>query len=363
MCKAILGSPQSPVDIQAKEIHQRIITIDTHVDAPMYFGYGADIGKTNPVMKVDPNTVGMTDKPGNTPYLLKVDIPQMIKGQLDAAVMVAYLHQEARTKAASQEAVKKADAILNKLTKQIQQHSDIVGQARNSDDIRRLKKEGKKAIVLGIENGYAIGKDLKNVQKYADKGVAYITLSHNGDNDICDAAVRSKQEHNGLSEFGRQVVREMNRCGIIVDVSHTSEKTALDVVELSAVPVIASHSACKGLCDHPRNISDRAMKAIADKGGVIQVCFYEYFVKKNGKATLKDAVNHIDYIVKKVGIDHVGIGTDMDGGTELPDMQNATDYPKITVELLKRGYSEEDIAKIWGGNFLRVWDAVQKAKK
>ena len=154
----------------------------------------------------------------------------------------------------------------------------------------------------------------------------------------------------------------MNRCGIIVDISHTSEKTSFDVLSVSKYPVIASHSSSKTLCNHVRNISDSLMQAIADKGGVIHVCFYEYFLKKKGQASIKDAVDHIDYIVKKVGIDHVGIGTDLDGGTELIDLYNASDLLKVTVELLKRGYTEEEIAKIWGGNFLRVWEAVQKGQ-
>jgi microsomal dipeptidase-like Zn-dependent dipeptidase len=345
---------------KAKEIHKSLISLDSHTDSPMYFPYGIHIGKTNPVIKVNPNTVGTTDEAGDVEYQLKVDVPKMKKGQLDAAVMVAYLHQGSRTKAASQKTVNKTFSILNTLLQQIKESSDQVGQAKTSGDIRRLKKEGKRAILLGVENGYGIGKDINNVLKLAGMGVVYITLSHNGDNDICDAAVRSKQEHNGLSEFGKQVVREMNRCGIIVDISHTSEKTSLDVLEISQYPVIASHSSVKALCDHPRNISDRLMQAIADKGGVIQVCLYDGFLKKKGKASIKDAVDHIDYIVEKAGIDHVGIGSDLDGGSELTDLNDASEMYKITIELLRRGYPEEDIAKIWGGNFMRVLDAVKK---
>jgi microsomal dipeptidase-like Zn-dependent dipeptidase len=192
-------------------------------------------------------------------------------------------------------------------------------------------------------------------------GVVYITLCHNRHNDICDSH-KGKPEHKGLSEYGKKAVKEMNRVGIIVDISHTSEKTSFDVLALSKYPVIASHSSVKALCNNTRNISDELMKAIAEKDGVIQVCLYRGFIKKSGKATVKDAVDHIDYIVKKVGINHVGIGSDFDGGGELTGLKNAGEIPQITLELLRRGYSEEAIAKIWGGNFMRVMNAV-KVKK
>jgi microsomal dipeptidase-like Zn-dependent dipeptidase len=318
----------------------------------MYFKYGIDIGKENPVLKLNPKDVG--EKSENPiSYELKVDIPKMQRGMLDAVVMVAYLPQGSRSAEASKKAATKTFSILNTLLKQIDKNKNTVEQAKTVADLQRLKKEGKKAILLGVENGYGIGKDLANLQKLADMGVVYITLCHNKHNDICDSH-KGKPEHNGLSEFGKQVVKEMNRLGIIVDISHTSEKTSFDVLELSKYPVIASHSSAKALCDNTRNISDDLMKAIAKKGGVIQVCLYKGFIKKTGRATVKDAVDHIDYIVKKVGIDYVGIGSDFDGGGELTGLKNAGEMPQITMELLRRGYSEEDIAKIWGGNFMRV---------
>ncbi|MDL2322775.1 dipeptidase [Bacteroidales bacterium OttesenSCG-928-A17] len=213
---------------------------------------------------------------------------------------------------------------------------------------------------IGIENGYGIGKDLKNLKKFKDAGVTYITLSHNGDNDICDSA-SGHNEHKGLSEFGKEVIREMNRLGIMIDISHTSEKTSFDVLELSEKPIIASHSSAKSLCNHPRNLSDELMRAIAQKGGVVQVCLYHGFIKKGGKATLKDAVDHIDYIVKTIGIDHVGIGSDFDGGGGLIGLQAVNEYPQLTMGLLRRGYSEEDIAKIWGENLLRVMSEIMRS--
>jgi microsomal dipeptidase-like Zn-dependent dipeptidase/gamma-glutamyl-gamma-aminobutyrate hydrolase PuuD len=320
---------------KAKAIHRKIYSIDTHCDTPMHFAKGANIGKWN----------------GNT----AVDVPKMQEGMLDAAFMVAYIPQGARTKAASQKAFDRAVAIINQLKQQVEENRDRVEIAYSPDDLKCLKKEGKKAIFIGIENGYALGKDLKNVERFAQMGVKYITLSHNGDNDLCDSN-RGNTEHNGLSDFGKEVIKEMNRCGILVDISHTSEKTAFDALSVSCRPIIASHSSVKALCNHPRNLSDSLIKAIADKGGVIQICFYPGFLKKGGKASYKDAVNHIDYVVQLVGIDHVGIGSDFDGGESLPDLKAANEMPKITVELLRRGYSEEDIARIWGGNLLRVME-------
>jgi microsomal dipeptidase-like Zn-dependent dipeptidase len=199
------------------------------------------------------------------------------------------------------------------------------------------------------------------VERFAQMGVRYITLSHNGDNDICDSN-KGHAEHNGLSKFGKEVVREMNRLGIMVDISHTSEKTSFDVLAISKYPIIASHSSVKALCNHPRNLSDPLMQAIAAKGGVIQICLYSGFLKKRGKATVKDAVDHIDYVVKLVGIDYVGIGSDFDGGGGITGLQSANEFPKITMELIRRGYSDDDIAKIWGGNLIRVMKAVTGEK-
>jgi microsomal dipeptidase-like Zn-dependent dipeptidase/gamma-glutamyl-gamma-aminobutyrate hydrolase PuuD len=337
---------------RAKEIHRKIISLDSHTDTPLFFKYGIDIGKDNPVLKINPKDIDVKSET-KVNYELKTDLPKMQRGMLDAAVMVAYLPQGARTAEASKRAVDRTFSILNTLRKQIDKNKNTMGQAQTVSDLQRLKKEGKRAILLGVENGYGIGKDLANLQQLADLGVVYITLCHNRHNDICDSH-KGKPEHNGLSEFGKKVVKEMNRLGIIVDISHTSEKTSFDVLEVSEYPVIASHSSVKALCNHTRNISDELMKAIAQKGGVIQVCLYKGFIKEKGKATVKDAVDHIDYIVKKVGINHVGIGSDFDGGGELTGLKNAGEMPQITLELLRRGYSEEDIAKIWGGNFMRV---------
>lgn len=334
---------------KAKEIHREIITLDSHTDTPMYFKYGINIGKTNPVLKLNPEE--------ETGYTLKTDIPKMKRGMLDAAVMAAYIPQGRRTEEASKRAAVETLSVLDTLIRQIRKNNVI--QAKIEPDIRRAKRAGKKAILAGVENGYAIGKDLAGLQKLADRGVVYMTLCHNGHNDICDSH-KGAPEHNGLSEFGKKVVREMNRLGIIVDISHTSEKTSFDVLETSRHPVIASHSSVKALCNSTRNISDGLMKAIAEKGGVIQVCLYGGFIRENGRATVKDAVDHIDYIVKNAGIDHAGIGSDFDGGGGLTGLKDTGEMLRITIELLRRGYTEKAIAKIWGGNFMRIMKAVKK---
>ena len=346
----------------AKEIHKRIYTIDSHCDTPMYFKYGINIGENNKTISVNPKDWGVTDDAKPVKYQIQVDIPKMQEGFLDATFMVAYLKQGKRDEKSLRKAVQKTESILREIIQQAENNKKNAEIAKTTDDLRRLKKEGKKAIFIGIENGYGIGKDIGNIRKFADMGIGYITLSHNGDNDICDSAMNSKQEHNGLSEFGKEVVKEMNRLGVMVDISHTSEKTSFDVLEISEYPVIASHSSAKALRNHPRNISDKLLKVIAQKGGVVQVCLYTYFLRNNKKATTSDLVDHIDYIVKTVGIDHVGIGSDFDGGGGLFDVKTVSGMPKITVELMKRGYSEEDIAKIWGGNLMRVMDIVQKKK-
>jgi microsomal dipeptidase-like Zn-dependent dipeptidase len=343
---------------KAKALHQKIYTIDSHCDTPLFFKYGIDIGKNNPPFKVNPKALGAEKEDKTVDYILKVDIPKMKTGLLDATIMVAYLSQGARTPKASQLAFEKAVSIIKQVKQQIEKNSSVVAQASTVSDLKKNKSAGKKSIFIGIENGYAIGQDISNIQRFAELGVKYITLSHNRNNDICDANA-GKTEHNGLSEFGKEVVKEMNRCGIIVDISHTSEKTSFDVLAVSRHPIIASHSSAKALCNHPRNLSDNLMKAIANKGGVIQICLFTGFLKKGSLASVKDAVDHIDYIVRLVGIDYVGIGSDFDGGGGIRGLQTVSDFPQITMELIRRGYSDEDIAKIWGKNLMRVMEAVK----
>jgi len=343
---------------KAKVLHQKIYTIDSHCDTPMYFQYGIDIGETDSLLKIHPKELRAEKENEMVNYTLKMDIPKMQKGMLDAVFMAAYIPQGTRTPKASQQAFDKTVTIIEQIKRQIEKNQTAVAQGRTSLDLKKNKAEGKKTILIGIENGYAIGQDINNVERFAKLGVKYITLSHNRNNDICDGNA-GKTEHNGLSEFGKEVIKEMNRCGIIVDISHTSEKTSLDVLSISRHPVIASHSSVKTLCNHPRNLSDKLIKAIANNGGVVHICLYSGFLKKDGNASLKDAVDHIDYVVKLVGINHVGIGSDFDGGGGIKGLQTANELPQITMELIRRGYSDTDIAKIWGGNLMRVMEKVE----
>jgi Zn-dependent dipeptidase, microsomal dipeptidase homolog len=319
---------KASVFAKAKEIHKNIVTVDSHTDTPMLF-----------------EKINLGRKEGG-----KVNLPLMTEGRLDAVFMVAYLPQGERDDVSSRNATKYATERLLKIIEQSKIYPDRMGVARTSDDLWRLKRENKKAVFLGIENGYAIGKDLNNLQRFKDMGVSYITLCHNGNNDICDSAA-GHEEWGGLSPFGKDVVAEMNRLGIMIDISHAAESTFYDVLKYSTKPVIASHSSARALCDHCRNLDDDQIRAIAAKGGVVQICLYKYFINKNPeKASLSDAINHIRHIIDIAGIDHVGIGSDFDGDGELIGCRAANELIQITMRLITEGFSEEDIAKIWGGN-------------
>lgn len=323
---------------RAKEIHQRIITIDSHTDTPMVF----------------PGSFNLGEKEGG-----KVNLPFMEEGMIDAAFMVAYIPQGKRDDASLHTATAYATERLEQVKRQALLNPERMEIAYTPNDLIRLKHQNKKAIFLGIENGYAIGKELANIARFKEMGVSYITLCHNGSNDICDSA-KGEPEWKGLSPFGKEVVREMNRLGVMIDISHAAESTFFDVLKESKMPVVASHSSVRALCDHPRNLSDEQIKALAQNDGVVQICLYKGFInKEEEKASLSDAIRHIDYIVNLVGIDHVGIGSDFDGDGELIGCRASNELINITVKLLETGYSEQDIKKIWGGNFLRVMKTVQ----
>jgi microsomal dipeptidase-like Zn-dependent dipeptidase len=251
---------------------------------------------------------------------------------------------------------------IKSIHEQIEWNSDLCELAVTPDDLVRIKKSGKKAIFIGIENGYAIGQNTAPLAKFRRKGVTYLTLCHLYDNDICDtSSPQSRQEWNGLSPFGREVVQRMNRLGMMIDLSHASDSTFWDVLKRTAAPVICSHSSARALCDHDRNLTDDQLRALAQNGGVVQVCLLNLYLHPDpAQASLADAVEHIDHIVRIAGIDHVGIGSDFDGGGGVPGLEGSNDLIQITVKLLEKGYSEEDIAKIWGGNFLRVMREVQE---
>ena len=326
---------------EAKRIHSRIITLDSHCDTPMFFseGFTADMFAKR------------TDK-------VLVDLPKMREGFLDASIMVAYLKQGERDAESLLAATAKADRILTQIEEMVAANCTAVDIAYCPADIARLKRAGKKAIMLGIENGYAIGKDLSQLEHFAKRGIVYMTLCHNGDNDICDSA-KGNAEHGGLSPFGEKVVQEMNRLGIMVDMSHAAESSFYDALEVSKKPIVCSHSSARSLCNHPRNLTDEQMKALAQKGGVAQVTMYNGFLRTDGQATILDAVEHLNHMVNIMGIEHVGIGTDFDGDGGVPGMANASEVINFTRRLLQERYTEEQIQMIWGGNFLRVMEQIR----
>lgn len=325
---------------EAKRIHSRNVILDSHTDTPMIFPGQFNIGL----------------KEGG-----KVNLPLMEEGMVDAAIMVAYIPQGKRDDESLQQATDFAMNRLNEIHRQMEINRGRMNIARTSQEVWITKDAGKKAIMLGLENGYAIGKDIRNIARFKELGVSYITLCHNGSNDICDSA-RGEAEWGGLSPFGKEVVAEMNRLGILVDVSHAAESTFYDALEVSTQPIIASHSSARALCNHPRNLTDEQLKALAEKQGVVQVCLYKGFINEDAeKASLTDAIRHINHIVDLIGINHVGIGSDFDGDGELIGCRASNELINITLRLLKDGYKENDIAKIWGGNLLRVMSRVQSA--
>jgi len=283
----------------------------------------------------------------------------------------------------------------------VEKHPDLAGLATTPEDAYALEKEGKRAIFIGVENGWTIGKDLSLLQTYYDLGARYLTLTHTRNNDICDSST-DQPEHRGLTPFGIEVVKEMNRIGMIIDVSHISDESFYDCLKYSKTPIVATHSSARALFDHPRNLTDQMIKDLAAKGGVVQMNMLGSYLKSqpaarvealaalrekypnmrdlseeqraerakemqeiNRKfpeepATLQLVMDHIDHIVQLVGVDHVGIGPDLDGGGGVKGMYDVSEAGNITYELVKRGYSEEDIKKIWSGNFFRVMKEAQR---
>ncbi len=331
------------------DLHQRILTLDTHCDTPMFFPQGVDFGSRDP--------------------RILVDLHKMSEGHQDATIMVCYLPQPQQDETFSSKVdfdvngpTEYADLIFDKIEAIVEQNKQYLSIARTPADLYANKQQGRKSIMLGIENGLALDGHLDRLQHFAQRGIVYMTLCHNGDNDICDSA-RGNHTHNGISAFGKQVVREMNRLGILVDLSHAGEKSFYDALEMSSQPIVCSHSSCHALCDHPRNLTDDQMRALAAKGGVMQITMYNGFLVKDGEATVLDALRHLDHAIEVMGIDYVGIGTDFDGDGGVRGMANSSELLNFTRLLLARGYSEQDIEKIWGGNFLRVMTQVQSVRE
>ena len=376
------------LEARARVVHDSVITIDTHDDISSNFA----------TAESDPG-----QREGR-----RVTIPKMREGGLDVAFFVVYVGQTERTPEgyaeAKAEAIRKFEAI-HRLTDEM--YPDEIGFAWTPDDVVRLRAEGKLVAAIGIENGYSIGTDLSLMEDYHRRGARYFGLTHIGHNDLADSSIPrenlgdAEEEHGGVSELGEKAIAEANRLGMMVDVSHSSKNTALDAARLSKAPIIASHSAVRELADSPRNLTDEELLAIRDNGGVIQVVAFDGYVmipsdekqaairevRENAPfeswsaatpeqrdayrearakvddrypgATVSTFVDHIDYAVELIGVDHVGISSDFDGGGGVTGWEDASESFNVTLELMRRGYSDDDIRKMWGGNLLRVWREVE----
>ncbi len=387
----------------ASGVHQRTFTLDTHDDISGNFGAEGD-DETSPDNK------------------RQVTLYKMKKGGLNAEFFAVFTSVGDRTAVSYEAAYKTANTLFDAIRRLPQRYPGLIEIAFTADDVMRIHKSGKLVACVGMENGYPAATDLARIKEFYDKGARYITLTHTAHNQICDSSTprddQPKEEYGGLSEFGKQVIREMNRLGMMVDVSHTSKKATLAAAALSRAPVIASHSGASAVNEHPRNLDDESLLAIKKSGGVVQVVALADYIKTRidspgrlaaqdsirkvygipagrgdaarkamqalsqeqrtkyrdqlreldtryprSPVTVQDMVDHIDHIVNVIGVDHVGIGTDFDGGGGVTGFNDATEAINITTELVKRGYNEEEIGKIWGGNLLRVWAKVERVAK
>jgi membrane dipeptidase len=396
---------------RARAIHERVMTLDTHID----FAPADLVGEQNYTQRLD----------------TQFNLPNMIDGGLDGLFFVVYVGQTRETRSpealkpagferAYQSAIEKFDAV-HRFTREIA--PDKIELALDSADVRRIRKQGKKIALIGVENGYPLGDDIGRVKEFYDRGARYLSLTHNGHNQLADSHTgeRDGWKWNGVSPLGKQVLSEMNKVGIMVDISHASKDSMLQTVALSKAPIIASHSAVRALCDVSRNVDDEQLLALKQTGGVFQVVAYDGFVKttipdspersaalaaakkahnlpdssgpgQRGRlqaaltqlsdeqraeyeeklaeidqqhpadppATVKDFIAHIQYAVNLIGIDHVGISSDFDGGGGIVGWNDASETYNVTLELVRRGYTEEQIEKLWGGNLLRVMDEVRR---
>ena len=338
---------------RAKRIHRSSYVIDSHCDTPMFFHYPQVNIVENDKLWVDPADFGEKDEQPLL-YEIKVDARKMRQGRVDAVFMVAYIPQSTP----ADETYGKADRLLNTIITQAKGSGNRISIATSYAELCNNKRNGIPTVFLGIENGCALAGNIDNIDYFYRLGVRYITLCHNGVNLLCDSAMQSLDTHNGLSEFGRQVVLKMNAVGMMVDVSHVGEKSFWDAVALSTKPIIASHSCCKALRNHPRNLTDEQIRAIALSAGVVQICLYKHFLSDTDVATVANAVRHIKHVVELVGVDYVGIGSDFDGGGEIAGATSENQLINITKALIKEGFDDDEISKILGGNLLRVFRSI-----
>ena len=393
---------------KAKDIHKRVMTLDTHVDI---------------------NVANFTDSINYTQKLTnQVNLPNMEAGGLDVAFFIVYTGQGELTEEGYEKAYKNAMSkfeAIHKLAKDIA--PDRIGLAVNSEEARKIYASGKKVAMIGVENAYPLGTDISRVKQFYDLGARYMSLSHNGHSQLCDSNTGESDNvwlHNGVSDLGKEVIKEMNKWGIMIDVSHPSKKSMKDMIALSRAPIIASHSSARALCNHSRNLDDEQLEWLKQNGGVVQTVAFSSYVStekdkkykeelnkivkklaeeqgekmmtwaearkldtkqrnefiatyrrlsKEAKTKMKtsdvspvnvsDFVDHIDYMVKKIGLEHVGISSDFDGGGGVDGWNDASETLNVTIELVKRGYTEEQIAKLWNGNLLRVLDEVERIAK
>lgn len=384
----ISAQKSSTLEAKAERIHQSAFTVDSHTDTPLNF-----LNKNYDIAKDNSKEISRSC----------VDFPRMRAGGLDAAFFAVFIGQGPRTEDGNAKAKAKAETIFDSIYSTVTRNSAISGIATSQEEAMKLVKQQKSVVFIGVENGYPVGSDLCNVKHFYDRGARYITLCHSKNNDICTSSTDTANQV-GLSNFGNEVVQEMNRLGMMIDVSHVSDQSFYDVLKTSKAPVIASHSCARALCDNPRNLSDEMIRALSVNNGVVQMCILSDYVKKTlpnperdsvrmavrkkynnfqdltdaqwevasdewhaidakfprQLATVSDVVDHIDHMVKIAGINHVGIGTDFDGGGGVDGCKDVSEMGNITLELVKRGYNEKDIKKIWGGNLMRVMRDVEK---
>ena len=345
----------------ARLLHHKFLTIDTHCDTPMFFHQGADFSKRDDKILVDLHkmTDGCQDAAFMVAYLPQPKSGETFADKVDAEwIYSRYEVRGTRCENTSDEDVKitpfaYANAVFDRIEYIVSRNSDYVAIAKTPEELWENKHLGKKSIVLGIENALALEHDVTNIAHFKQRGISYITLCHNGDNDVCDSN-RGENIWGGVSPFGADVIKEMNRQGIMVDLSHASEKSFYDALDISDKPIVCSHSNCRALCDHPRNLTDDQLRAIARKGGVVHITLYPGFLCKDGKASILNAMQHLRHAIDIMGIEHVGLGTDFDGDGGICGLRDSSEMLCFTRHLLLERYSEADIEKIWGGNWLRV---------
>lgn len=339
------GASEDTLLPYAQEVHDRVMTLDTHVDISLNFA---------------------TSEHDPLDAEAQVNLLSMRKGGLDIVFFIAYVGQQERNEMNYLEA--KADA-LNKfdaIHRMVQLYPNEIGLAYTADEAKTLHAEGKLVAMIGVENGFSIGQDISLIEEFRKRGARYMGLVHNGHNDIGDSAQPQErlndisEEYGGLSAYGYQVVEELNRTGILVDISHVSKQTMLDAVNHSRAPIIASHSSVNGIFVHVRNLDDEQLLAIKENGGVVQIVAVDEFLNEGrGTASVNELLDHIDYVVDLIGIEHVGISSDFDGGGGIAGWDNADETINITLGLLRRGYSEEEITMIWSSNVLRILEEAE----